>query len=103
MRVRELEGLPLLKGMLRGQDPGPVELREGEVRMRVDLLAGQKTGAFLDQRENHLRAAEYARGRCLDCFAYAGGFALQMAPRAERVTAVEMQRWPRPWPARTRR
>ncbi len=91
MRVRELEGLPLLKGMLRGQDPGPVELREGEVRMRVDLLAGQKTGAFLDQRENHLRAAEYARGRCLDCFAYAGGFALQMAPWAERVTAVEMQ------------
>jgi 23S rRNA (cytosine1962-C5)-methyltransferase len=91
VRVRALEGLPLEKGMLRGQDPGPVEIREGEVRMRVDLLAGQKTGAFLDQRENHLRAAEYARGRCLDCFAYSGGFALQLARRAERVTAVEMQ------------
>jgi 23S rRNA (cytosine1962-C5)-methyltransferase len=59
--------------------------------MRLDLLAGQKTGAFLDQRENHLRAGEYARGRCVDCFSYAGGFALQLARRAEHVTAVEMQ------------
>ena len=77
--------------MLRGEAPGPIEYREGEARMRLDLLAGQKTGAFLDQRENHLRAGEYARGRCLDCFSYAGGFALQLARRAERVTAVEMQ------------
>jgi 23S rRNA (cytosine1962-C5)-methyltransferase len=91
VRVRELEGLAQVKGVLRGEPPGPIELREGEVRMRVDLLAGQKTGAFLDQRENHLRAGEYARGRCLDCFSYAGGFALQLARRAERVTAVEMQ------------
>jgi len=91
VRVRELEGLAQTKGVLRGPDPGPVEYREGEVRMRVDLLAGQKTGTFLDQRENHLRAGEYARGRCLDCFSYAGGFALQLARRAERVTAVEMQ------------
>jgi 23S rRNA (cytosine1962-C5)-methyltransferase len=59
--------------------------------MRIDLLAGQKTGAFLDQRENHLRAGAYARGRCLDCFSYAGGFALQLARGAERVTAVELQ------------
>jgi 23S rRNA (cytosine1962-C5)-methyltransferase len=91
VRVRELEGLPQTKGLLRGPDPGPVEHREGEVRMRVDLLAGQKTGAFLDQRENHLRAGEYARGRCADCFSYSGGFALQLARRAEAVVAVEMQ------------
>src|SRR5512138_3573338 len=91
VRVRELEGLAQVKGVLRGDAPGPVEYREGEVRMRIDLLAGQKTGAFLDQRENHLRAGEYARGECLDCFSYAGGFALQLARRAERVTAVEMQ------------
>src|SRR5512138_2584482 len=91
VRVRELEGLAQTKGMLRGEDPGPVEYREGEVRMRVDLLAGQKTGAFLDQRENHLRAGQYARGRCLDCFSYAGGFALHLARHAESVTAVEMQ------------
>jgi 23S rRNA (cytosine1962-C5)-methyltransferase len=91
VRVRELEGLPQTKGLLRGPDPGPIEHREGEVRMRVDLLAGQKTGAFLDQRENHLRAGEYARGRCADCFSYSGGFALQLARRAEAVVAVEMQ------------
>jgi 23S rRNA (cytosine1962-C5)-methyltransferase len=91
VRVRELEGLPQHKGVLRGTDPGPVELREGAVRLKLDLLAGQKTGAFLDQRENHLRAGEYARGACLDCFSYAGGFALQLARRASRVVAVEMQ------------
>jgi 23S rRNA (cytosine1962-C5)-methyltransferase len=91
LRVRELEGLEQTKGVLRGALAGPVTLREGEVRMKVDLLAGQKTGAFLDQRENRLRAGEYARGRCLDCFSYGGGFALQLARRAEQVVAVEMQ------------
>jgi 23S rRNA (cytosine1962-C5)-methyltransferase len=91
VRVRELEGLAQVKGVLRGPEPGPIEYREGEVRMRIDLLSGQKTGTFLDQRENHLRAGEYARGRCLDCFSYAGGFALQLARRAEAVVAVEMQ------------
>jgi 23S rRNA (cytosine1962-C5)-methyltransferase len=91
VRVRELEGLEQVKGVVRGEAPGPVVYREGAVRMTIDLLAGQKTGAFLDQRENHLRAAEYARGRCLDCFSYSGGFALQLSGRAEQVTAVEMQ------------
>jgi 23S rRNA (cytosine1962-C5)-methyltransferase len=91
VRVRELEGLDQTKGVLRGPEPGPMEYREGAVRMKLDVLGGQKTGAFLDQRENHLRAGEYATGRCLDCFSYAGGFALQLARRAERVTAVEMQ------------
>jgi 23S rRNA (cytosine1962-C5)-methyltransferase len=91
VRVRELEGLEQVKGVVRGDAPGPVVYREGAVRMTIDLLAGQKTGAFLDQRENHLRAGEYALGRCLDCFSYAGGFALQLAGRAEQVTAVEMQ------------
>ena len=91
VRVRELEGLSQVKGVLRGSDPGPVEVREGAVRFRLDLLAGQKTGSFLDQRENHVRAGEYARGRALDCFSYAGGFALQLAARADEVVAVEMQ------------
>ena len=94
VRVRELEGLAQTKGVLRGEAPGVIEYREGDVRMQVDLLAGQKTGAFLDQRENHLRAGEYARGRCLDCFSYSGGFALQLARRAEAVIAVEMQPGP---------
>jgi 23S rRNA (cytosine1962-C5)-methyltransferase len=57
--------------------------------LAVSLHTGQKTGAFLDQRENHLLAGRYARGRALDCFSYAGGFALQMARRAEQVTAVD--------------
>jgi 23S rRNA (cytosine1962-C5)-methyltransferase len=91
VRVRELEGLVQVKGPVLGADPGPVEVQEGQVRFRLDLLAGQKTGSFLDQRENHLRAGEYARGRALDCFSYAGGFALQMAARADEVVAVEMQ------------
>jgi 23S rRNA (cytosine1962-C5)-methyltransferase len=91
VRVRELEGLLQVKGVVRGAEPGPLEYREGEVRMKLDVLGGQKTGAFLDQRENRLRAGEYASGRCLDCFSYAGGFALQLSRRAERVTAVEMQ------------
>jgi 23S rRNA (cytosine1962-C5)-methyltransferase len=96
LRVRELEGLPQVKGVLRGGDPGPVEVREGEVRLRLDLLAGQKTGSFLDQRENHLLAGQLARGRALDCFSYAGGFALQLARGADEVV-----RWrcsPRPPP-----
>jgi len=91
VRVRELEGLAQVKGVLRGAAPGVTEYREGEVRLRIDVLEGQKTGAFLDQRENHVRAGEYAAGRCLDCFSYAGGFALQLARRATEVTAVEMQ------------
>jgi 23S rRNA (cytosine1962-C5)-methyltransferase len=91
VKVRELEGLPQVKGVVRGVDPGMLEYREGAVRMRLDVLNGQKTGAFLDQRENHLSAGEYARGNCLDCFAYAGAFALQLARKAERVTAVEIQ------------
>jgi 23S rRNA (cytosine1962-C5)-methyltransferase len=91
VKVRELEGLPLVKGVVRGVEPGVVEHREGEVRLRIDPLGGQKTGTFLDQRENHLRAGEYASGTCLDCFTYAGGFALQLARRAERVIAVEIQ------------
>lgn len=91
VRVRELEGLTQVKGVLRGPEPGPSEYREGEVRLALDVINGQKTGAFLDQRENHLRARQYARGRCLDCFSYTGGFALQVALGAEKVTAVEMQ------------
>jgi 23S rRNA (cytosine1962-C5)-methyltransferase len=91
VKVRELEGLPLVKGLVRGVQPGVIEYREGEVRLRMDPLGGQKTGAFLDQRENHVRAGEYAAGRCLDCFSYAGGFALQLARRAEQVVAIEIQ------------
>jgi 23S rRNA (cytosine1962-C5)-methyltransferase len=88
--VRKLEGLEQEKGLLRGSLSGPVEYLEGHVRVQADLLGGQKTGAFLDQRENHILAAEYAVGEALDCFSYVGGFALQLATRAAKVTAVEI-------------
>lgn len=89
LAVRKLEGLAAEKGLLHGSVPEPVVLREGEISLAISLLEGQKTGAFLDQRENHLVAGRHARGRALDCFSYTGGFALQMARRAEAVTAVE--------------
>ncbi len=91
VRVRELEGLPQVKGLVRGPEPVVGEYREGQVRLSVDVINGQKTGAFLDQRENHVRAGEYATGRCLDCFSYSGGFALQLCRNAAEVVAVEMQ------------
>ncbi|QRN99964.1 class I SAM-dependent rRNA methyltransferase [Archangium violaceum] len=88
--VRLLEGLPQEKGVLYGTAPGPVAYDEGLVRVRADLMEGQKTGAFLDQRENHVVASQYAFGEALDCFSYVGGFALQLATRAKSVTAVEI-------------
>jgi 23S rRNA (cytosine1962-C5)-methyltransferase len=89
-RVRSLEGLESAVSVLRGEVPEAVEVREGEIRLRVDLRRGQKTGLFLDQRENHLAARRYARGRALDCFSYDGGFALQIAAGCDEVTAVDL-------------
>lgn len=88
--VRALEGLSQDKGVIHGPPPGAVAYDEGLVRVRADLLEGQKTGAFLDQRENHIVASQYASGEALDCFSYVGGFALQLATRAQKVTAVEI-------------
>ena len=89
-RVRDLEGLPRLAGVVYGQDPGEIVIEEGCVRFAVNLIEGQKTGAFLDQRENRLRAESYGRGRALDCFTFQGGFALHLARSAERVWAVDV-------------
>lgn len=88
--VRRLEGLDPEKGVLRGSLPGALTYREGHVTLEVDLLTGQKTGAFLDQRENHVMAGQWAQGEALDCFSYVGGFALQLALKAKQVTAVEI-------------
>ncbi len=90
VRVRELEGLPLTVELLHGQVPESVEVDLDGVRLLVDLRGGQKTGAFLDQRENYRLAAGLARGRVLDAFSYQGAFALHAARRAERVEAVEI-------------
>ena len=87
--VRELEGLPLGTRTLLGEVPDWVEYEEGGLTLGVDLKGGQKTGAFLDQRENRLAAATYMRGRILDAFCYDGGFALHAARNATSVEAVD--------------
>ncbi len=78
-RVRLLEGLEQAVTVLHGTVPEAIEIREGGVRYAVDPYHGQKTGLFLDQRENRVAAAGYARGRALDAFSYNGGFALALA------------------------
>src|SRR5262245_7302279 len=78
-KVRSLEGLEAKVSLLHGEVPERVTVREGDVTLEADLWRGQKTGLFLDQRENHLMARAYASGRVLDAFTYAGGFALQAA------------------------
>ncbi len=87
--VRRREGLATGVRVLSGKVPDSVVVREGPVRYRAHLWTGQKTGGFLDQRENHLAAARYAGGRVLDVFAYAGGFALHAARVADSVEAVD--------------
>ena len=87
--ARKREGLDTAVRVLYGEVPESVVVREGLVRYRTYLWSGQKTGGFLDQRENHLAAGRYARGRVLDVFSYAGGFALHAARRAETVEAVD--------------
>ncbi len=87
--VRRLEGLPLEVRTVFGEAPRRVEVQEGGVRLWVDLTGGQKTGLFLDQRENRSAAAFWARGRVLDAFAYQGAFALHLAAEADEVTLVE--------------
>src|SRR5690606_22835002 len=72
-----------------GHVPDHIEVEENGTRFLVDLRGGQKTGLFLDQRENHAAAARYTAGEALDAFTYNGGFALQMAPRAARVLALD--------------
>jgi 23S rRNA (cytosine1962-C5)-methyltransferase len=89
-RVRQLEGLEQSVATVFGSVPDMVEAQEGRVVYAVDLHRGQKTGLFLDQRENHATAAAYARGRALDAFSYNGGFALAMAPRCDDVLAVDI-------------
>jgi 23S rRNA (cytosine1962-C5)-methyltransferase len=89
-KVRSLEGLEPRVSLLHGEVPDEIEVTENDVSFRVSLWKGQKTGLFLDQRENHLAARTYARGRVLDAFTYDGGFALHAASVAEEVLAVDV-------------
>ena len=89
-KVRALEGLEQRVEVLAGAIPDAVLVREGPVEYAVDVRRGQKTGLFLDQRENREAATQYARGRLLDCFSYNGGFALRLGPQCETVEAIDI-------------
>jgi len=91
-RVRELEQLPpRASGLLKGEQSSTTFSMNG-VRFQFAALEGQKTGAFLDQRENYAAAARFARGEALDVFCYQGGFALHLAANCARVTGVDSSR-----------
>ena len=87
--VRAREGLPRETTLLAGDVPREIEVQEHGVCYLAAPWTGQKTGAFLDQREARVRAASYARGHALDCFSYHGSFALHLARTADRVTAID--------------
>ena len=89
-QVRALEGLDRSVELRHGSVPKEIEVREGAVRLPLDPWQGQKTGLFLDQRENRLAASRYARGRAFDGFSYTGAFALQMARTCDEVEAVDV-------------
>ena len=92
--VRSKEQLPLETAVLAGEVPESVAVHMNGFNLRADLLGGQKTGIFLDQRENYCAAARYAGprgrpGKALDCFTSTGGFALHLAGKCESVEAVD--------------
>jgi 23S rRNA (cytosine1962-C5)-methyltransferase len=87
--VRKQENLEMEKRVLRGEPPAGVPVVVNGLKWYVSLLEGQKTGIYLDQRENYAAAARYARGRALDCFTSTGGFALHLAARCESVEAID--------------
>jgi 23S rRNA (cytosine1962-C5)-methyltransferase len=90
VRVRQHEGLELLSGTLYGEAPPEFEIVQDGIRFLVAPLSGQKTGSFLDQRENRLAARKLAHGRALDCFTFNGAFALQLAGACDRVTGLDI-------------
>jgi 23S rRNA (cytosine1962-C5)-methyltransferase len=87
--LRKKEGLATEVELLHGSVPEEIEVHEHGVRYLAAPWGGQKTGAFLDQRENRALAGRIARGRALDCFSYHGSFALHLARRAEHVVALD--------------
>jgi 23S rRNA (cytosine1962-C5)-methyltransferase len=90
VRVRQLEGLETRVGTLYGVAPEELEIVQHGVRFLVHPLGGQKTGSFLDQRENRLAARRFAWGQALDCFTFNGAFALHLAARCESVLGLDI-------------
>lgn len=87
--VRKLEGLPQETTVLAGDIPERAVVEMNGLRLEADLRHGQKTGVYLDQRENYTAVARWAHGRVLDCFTSTGGFALHAAKRSDSVEAVD--------------
>jgi 23S rRNA (cytosine1962-C5)-methyltransferase len=87
--VRSLEQLPRETNILTGELSGPVTIHLNGFQLEADLVNGQKTGVFLDQRENYLAAARYATGKALDCFTSTGGFAMHLSRTCEQVEAID--------------
>lgn len=91
-RIRELEQLPPRPSGLLWGEKSSTEVDMNNVRFSYEGLEGQKTGAFLDQRENYAAAAQYAHGEALDVFCYQGAFSLHVAPKCSSVTGVDSSR-----------
>ena len=93
-RVRDLEGLPLISATVYGNPPAELEILQHGLRFHVEPLGGQKTGSFLDQRENRLAARAAAattkKDRALDCFTFNGAFALHLATVCENVIGIDI-------------
>lgn len=89
-RVRLLEKLEIQNSVLDGEVPAETVIEQDGIKFLITPLEGQKTGSFLDQRENHFAARKYAFGRALDCFTFNGGFALNIADSCESVTALDI-------------
>ena len=90
VKVRELEGLEMRAGLLYGEAPNEIEIMQHGVRFLIQPLGGQKTGSFLDQRENRLAARRLAGGRSLDCFTFNGAFALHLSTACESVLGLDI-------------
>ncbi len=90
VKVRQHEGLAMTAGVLYGEAPPEFEILQDGIRFSVSPLSGQKTGSFLDQRENRIAARAVAHGRALDCFTFAGAFALHLANACDSVLGIDI-------------
>ena len=90
VRVRQHEGLEMIAGTLYGEAPAEFEIKQDGIRFLISPLSGQKTGSFLDQRENRLAASAVAHGRALDCFTFTGAFARHLAAACDSVLGVDI-------------
>ena len=90
IKVRELEGLELQQELIGEALPETLTLNEDGRQIAISMAAGQKTGSYLDQRDNRRAARRYARGRALDAFSYVGGFSIHISDLCDRVEAVDI-------------